>query len=173
MAKRVFNAMFTNATASALGSTANTGFFQSILANATAATQLIDILEVKISGTGTASAVLGTTLARVSTASATNTALASPNSDGPQSPFTAALTNAPVTLIAATTTPTPSSAAADTKIDLSTNAFGGIVRENFAPTQQFSIFGTATPFAQCCLFNCSNANGTTGSFNSFMMYEPY
>lgn len=175
MAKRVFNYAGTNVTASALGSAAGSGFYMAVKANTTAATQLVDILEIKISGTGTASAVLGTTLARVSTnETGAQTALASPNSDGPQSPFTAALTNPPNTFIAAATTqPTPSSAAADTKVDLSTNAFGGIVRENFAPTQQFSIFGAATPFQECALFNSSSAGGATGSFNALIMYEPY
>lgn len=172
MAKRTFNFNGTNVTASALGSAAGASQYMGIAgANGT---QYIDILEVKVSGSGTASAVLGTTLARVSSAhTGGQSALASPNSDGPMNPATAALAAPPVTWINATTLQsTPSSAAADTKFDLTTNAFGGIVRENFAPTQQFSMVGSTATLGETVLFNSSSANGATGSFNAAIIYEP-
>src|SRR5262249_50277428 len=138
------------------------------------ATQFIDILEVKVSGSSTSSAVIGTTLARVSAVeTGAQTALASPNSDGPNNPATAALAAPPQTFIVASTTqPTPSSAAADTKLDLTTNGFAGIVRENFAPTQQWSQVGNTATLGESILFNSSSANGTTGSFNALIIYEP-
>ena len=171
MAKRTFNGSFTNCTASAIGSAAATGQFMCIKGGS--GTQFIDILEVKISGSGTASAVLGTVLARVSTIETTlTTPLVSPFADGPMNPATAALAAPASTFSAAATGPTPSSAQSDTKFDLTTNAFGGIVRENFAPTQQFSQVGNTATLGETVLFNCSTYNGTTGSFNAAIIYEP-
>jgi hypothetical protein len=137
------------------------------------ATQLFDILEILGIGISTASAVWGGVLARVSTISATATALAAPNSDGPHHPATAALAAPVVTLVAATTMPTPSSAAADTKKNCGFNAFGGELRINFAPTQQFSVFGATTPFSEACIFNDSGRGGVSSSANVDIIYEPY
>jgi hypothetical protein len=136
------------------------------------ATQYIDILECTVQGTATASNVFGGCLARCSTASATRTALTSPASDGPQNPFTAVLGAPAGTYTAATTMGTPSSAATDTKFPLVINGFGGLYRENFAPTQQFSIYGTTTPLAEAIIFNSTSFAGTTGSAAVAMIYEP-
>lgn len=177
MAKRVFTTAQAYVAGTNLGTAiANTTApYMAIKANTTAATQLVDILEVSVQGAGTASAVFGGVLARVSTnETGAQTALATPNSDGPQNPATAALTNAPNTFVqAATTQPTPSSAATDTKFPLVINAFGGLYRENFAPTQQFSIFGAATPFQEAVIFNCGQFGGAACSVNIAMVYEPY
>jgi len=172
MAKRVFSGGSINfATPTALGSTVTSG--QGLGMICASATQLVDILEAVVQGVNTASAIFGGVLARVSTASATRTALAAPASDGPTNPATAALAAPPVTYTAATTMPTPSATTTDTKFPLAINAFGGLYRENFAPTQQFSIFGTATPFAEAVLFNCTGYGGAAGSVVAGFMYEPY
>jgi hypothetical protein len=173
MAKRTFSTSISYATPTALGSAATSGQYMAL--KAASATQLTDLLEAVVQGIATASAIFGGVLARVSTnETGAQTALASPNSDGPQNPATAALAAPVQTFIAAATTqPTPSSAAADTKIPLSINAFGGLYRENFAPTQQFSIFGTATPFQEACLFNCTGFGGAACSVNAMIIYEPY
>jgi hypothetical protein len=136
------------------------------------ATQYSDILEAVVQGTAVASAIFGGCLARCSAASATRTALASPASDGPNSPFTAALAAVPSTYTAATTMGTPSSVATDTKFPLVINAFGGLYRENFAPTQQFSIYGTTTPVAEAIIFNSTSYGGATTTAAVAIIYEP-
>jgi hypothetical protein len=172
MAKRVFSGgSISFATPTNLGSVVTSGQGLGIIC--ASATQLVDILEAVVQGVNTASAIFGGVLARVSTASATRTTLTAPASDGPQNPATAALAAPPVTYIAATTMPIPSSVATDTKFPLSINAFGGLYRENFAPTQQFSIFGTATPFAEAVIFNCLGYGGAACSVVSSIIYEPY
>ena len=174
MAKRAFTTIgITYATATALGSLCTASQFMAL--KAASATQLVDILEVKIDGAATASAVGGFVLARCSTnETGAQTALASPNADGPLHPASAALA-APVQtfIVSATNPPTPSSSAADAHLTFTINVFGGIVRWNAAPTQQFSFFGTATPFQECVLFNCSTAGGTSALANSHVVYEPY
>jgi hypothetical protein len=173
MAKRTFSTSISYATPTALGSAVTASQYMAL--KAASATQLADILEIVVQGIATASAIFGGVLARVSTnETGAQTALASPNSDGPQNPATAALA-APVQtfIVAATTNPTPSSAAADTKMPISINAFGGLYRENYAPTQQWSIFGTATPFQEAVLFNCTGFGGAACSVNAGIIYEPY
>lgn len=173
MAKRVFSTSISYATPTALGSLATQSQFNAL--KTSTATQLADILEVMVQGIATASAVFGGVLARCSAnETGAQTALASPNSDGPQNPATAALASPIQTFIAsATNAPTPSSATTDTKIPVALNAFGGLLRLNFGPTQQFSIFGTATPFQEACLFNSTSFGGAACSVNSEIMYEPY
>jgi hypothetical protein len=171
MAKRTFSGgSISFATPTALGSVVTNNQFLGIIGGS--ATQYNDILECIIQGVATASAIFGGVLARVSTASATRTALAAPASDGPNGPFTAALAAVPVTFTAATTTPLPSSTTTDTKFPLVINAFGGLYRENFAPTQQFSIYGTTTPVAEACLFNCTGYGGAACSVVPAIIYEP-
>ncbi len=173
MAKRLFSTSISYATPTALGAAATSGQYMAL--KTSTATQLADILEATVQGIATASAIFGGVLARVSTnETGAQTALASPNSDGPQHPATAALASPVNSFIAAATTqPTPSSAATDTKFPLSINAFGGLYRENFAPTQQFSIFGTATPFQEAVLFNSTSFGGAACSVNAGILYEPY
>lgn len=173
MAKRTFQTTIAYTTPTALGSAVTASQYMGM--KAASATQLVDLLEILAIGISTASAVWGGVLARVSTnETGAQTALATPNSDGPQHPATAALA-APVQtfIVAATTQPTPSSAAADTKKNVGFNAFGGELRVNFAPTQQFSIFGTATPFQEAVIFNDSGRGGVSSSANVDVIYEPY
>jgi hypothetical protein len=173
MSKRVFSTAITYGTPTALGSAATTAQYNAI--KSTLSTQLTDILEISVQGGSTSSAIFGGVLARASTnETGAPTALASPNSDGPQPPaFTALATPAVTFIAAATTNPTPSSTATDTKIPISINAFGGVYRENFAPAQQFSIFGSATPFQEALLFNSTSFFGAACNASIFMIYETY
>ena len=173
MAKRVFQASIAYTTPTALGSLATQSQYMAV--KAATATQLIDILEILVTGFSAASAYWGGVFARASTnETGAQTALAAPNSDGPASPFSAALA-APVQtfIVSATNAPTPSSAPADTKENVGMNAFGGELRVNYAPTQQWQIFGTATPFAESVLFNDSGRGGVSSSVNTNIKYEPY
>lgn len=172
MAKRTFTTQITYATPTALGAAATSSQYMAL--KAASATQLVDILELLAQGAATASAVFNGIWARCSTnETGAQTALAAPNSDGPNDPATAALA-APVQsfIAAATTQPTPSSALGDTKFPVTINAFGGNYRENFAPTQQLYIFGTATPFQEACLFN-NNTFGASAAVVASMIYEPH
>ena len=173
MAKRIFTTSINYTTPTALGSAVTDNQYGAI--KSTTATQLTDILEITVQGNSTASAVWGGCLARVSTnETGAASALATPNSDGPSHPATAALASAVSTFIhAATTPPTPSNVGTDTKFPMTINAFGGLYRENFAPTQQFSIFGTATPFQESVLFNSTSYNGTSSIVTAAMIYETY
>src|SRR5260370_23657731 len=155
MAKRTFSTSISYATPTALNAAITSGQYMAL--KASTATQLADILEIAVQGIATASAIFGGVLARITTnETGTQTALASPNQDGPNNPATAALASPVQAFIAAATTqPTPSSAGTAALWPMSINAFGGLYRENFAPTQQYSIFGTTTPFQESALFNCT------------------
>lgn len=172
MSKRVFsNGSVSYSTPTALNALVTSGQALGIVCQA--ATQEADILELVVQGTATASAVFGGVLARVSTASASQTALATPAQDGFQDPNASALGTSVKTYTAATTMPTPANTTTNVAFPMVINAFGGLYRENFAPTQQYSIFGTATPFAESVLFNCTSWGGVSASVSAAMMYEPH
>ena len=136
-------------------------------------TQLVDVLEVLISGMATASTVAAMQLTRASTVETTPTALASPNSDGPMHPATAALAAPPVSFVAAGTGPQASAVTTDAKLNFGMNLFGGIVRWNAAPTQQWSILGNTADLGEAILFNSSSGGGSSGAANAHIIYEPY
>lgn len=134
-------------------------------------TQKTDILEVKITGMTSAATPSPTALVlgRVSTIHVTPTALAAPNADGPMDPATAALAAPVIPFIAASTN--PSRSAADAKVDMGLNTFGGLFRWNASPTQQFSILGNAINFGEAVL---SALNiGVPGAFSAHILYETY
>jgi hypothetical protein len=138
------------------------------------ATQMTDVLEVEVSGMQSASTVAAMQVCRsTGTIAATFTGLASPNSDGPMVPATAALA-APVNVfVAATTKPQASNTVTDAKLNLGMNAFGGILRWNASPTQQWQMLGNATGAGCTILFNASAASGTTSTCNCHIIYETY
>jgi len=165
-----------------LGQTFTAATYTANLTNATygaikggSSTQLIDVLEVSVNGMATASTVAAMQLARASTLEAgAVTALASPNSDGPLHPSTAALAAPPVTFVAAATNgPQASAATTDPKLQFSLNLFGGIERWNASPTQQWSILGNTAALGESVLFNSSTSGGSSGLCNAHVLYEPY
>jgi len=169
MAKRLFHA--TNWTPTAQADT-------TALTNATymalkggSATQLINIVEVEIGGlAGTTSPTI-MQLARASTVETTPTALASPNSDGPVHPSTAALAAPPVSFVAAATGPQRSAVTSDAKLDLSLNAFGGVVRWLAQQGAEFSQLGNTASLGETIL--SAFTGGTVGAISAHIMYEPY
>jgi hypothetical protein len=171
MAKRLFFAgnLTFNAQAYTTGLTAST--YMGILGGST--TQQIDILEVLINGMASASIVSAFQLVRASTVAVTPTALASPNSDGPTNPATAALAAPPSSFVTAGTQAQASAVTTDAKLNLGMNAFGGIIRWNASPTQQFTMLGNTADFGCTLLFNSSTSGGTTAAANAHIMYEPY
>jgi hypothetical protein len=140
-----------------------------------AATQTTDILEVMISGKATSSTVAAMELARQSTLGTGGaTTLAAPHSDGPLHPATAALASPVVTAVAyATNQAIPSNTVTDAKLQLGLNLFGGIIRWNAAPTQQWTMVGSSAPGGSAILWNSSTAGGSSGLADAHIIYETY
>ena len=172
MAKRIFTSQGLTYTAAAAGSAIGSGSTYMALKGG-ASTQLIDVLEVLISGKATASTVAAMNLARASTLETTPTALAAPHSDGAEFPNATALSSTVVPFVTASTQPTPSNTVTDAKLNLALNLFGGIVRWNAAPTQQWQIIGNTAPGGESVLWNSSTGGGSSGPADAHIIYEPY
>jgi hypothetical protein len=171
MAKRVFQNSNWTPTATADTTALASGTYMAIKGGST--TQLINVLEVYVAGMAGASAPTPLTLARSSTLAITPTALAAPASDGPEHPSTAPLAAPPVTFTAAGTGGQRSAATTDGKLQLGLTAFGGIVRWNAAPGQEFSLLGNAVTAPAGEAYLSSQNLGTPGLINSHILYEPY
>jgi hypothetical protein len=138
------------------------------------ATQVVDILEVLISGMHTSSAAAAMMLAYTTTLGATPvTPPAVPGSDGPMMINATALASTVVAYNTATTGPFPASTNTLPKLNLSLNLFGGIIRWNAAPTQQWTQVGNATSSGETVLWNSSTGGGSSGLANTHIIYEPY
>jgi len=139
------------------------------------ATQITDILEVMFSGKATASTVAAIDLARQGTLGTGGaSALAAPNSDGPAHFATAALAAPVVPAVAYVTNQViPSNAATDAKLNLALNLFGGIVRWNASPTQQWTMVGNTAPGGGSVLWNNSSGGGSSGLGDAHIIYETY
>jgi len=173
MAKRLFAAYNVAYVAQAIGSIiTNANSYMAL--RAPGANQLVDILEVLITGTAVSSTIGAFMLDRASTNSASETPLSAPNADGGQFPGISAIaTNPIVAAITAGTQPIPSSATTDARLNLSLNTFGGILRWNAAPFQQYQMLGNTAPGAECVLLNSTASGGQNTTANAHIMYEPY
>lgn len=167
MAKRIFMAQNWTPGTVADGSALANNTYMAL--KGASGTQKTNILEVEVSGMAAASAPTPMTLARVSTLETTPTTLANPNSDGALDPATAALAAPVVTFVAATTGPSRSNAVGDAKMNVGTNAFGGILRWNAAPNQEFGMVGNTASLGEAVLSN--QAYGTPGLVQSHIIYE--
>src|SRR5712671_1915766 len=136
MAKRIFQEVNWTATATADATSHTSSLYPCIRGGSS--TQRTDILEVMISGFAGSSAPVIMQLARSSALGSTTSSLKAPNSDAPADPATAALAAPTIPYVEATTGPQRSNAITDARLNLGLNAFGGIVRWNAAPTQQFT-----------------------------------
>lgn len=178
MAKRLFYTSGLTFATVAKGSAPASSNYMAMVGSST--TQVTDILEVLIGGTASASTIGAFALAPISTAQTGGaSALASPNSDGPMQ--SNATPTANTTFIAAVTTqPTISNSTTAPTLNLTLNTFGGIIRWNAAPTQQYTLVGNAVyaagppvTFGQAILFNNSGGTGASTTSNVHMIYEPY
>ena len=170
MAKRIFTVNgLTSGTGTANNALYTTSQYMAMKGGST--TQLIDLLEVLISGFAGSSAPALFRMTRVVTLETTPTALAASNSDGPMHPSTAALAAPPVTFIAAATQPTATKNTTDSQMNLGLNLFGGIIRWNAAPTQQYSVLGNTATLGESVL--AAFTGSTSGTFSAHMIYEPY
>jgi hypothetical protein len=172
MAKRVATAVNLTWTAATAGAAVGGSTYLAVKGGAS--TQVIDILEVFISGLASSSTIGAFQLARESTLDSGGSALAAPHSDGGMNPSITPLSNVVLTYVtAATTQPTPSNTATDAKLNFGLNMFGGIVRWNAAPTQQWWIIGNTAPGGASMLWNSLTGIGQSGSATAHIIYEPY
>jgi hypothetical protein len=169
MAKRIFTSQGLTFTAANAGTAAATTTFMAL--KGAASTQITDVLEVMVSGMASASTVAAMNWVRASTLETTPTTLASPHSDGPLHFATAALAAPVVPFVAAATGPTPSTTVTDGKLSLALNLFGGIVRWNAAPTQQWTMVGNTAPGGESVLHNNLLGGGASGLANAHVIYE--
>lgn len=131
------------------------------------ATQRTAISEVFMGGQAGASSPTLMILARDSTIGATLTALSTGESDAPLDPATAALA-APVVPFTQSTTK-PQRAATLGLLNLSFNAFGGIVRWVAAPFEEIYMLGNAVNTGEVSL--SAYTGGTPGLLGAHIVYE--
>lgn len=132
-------------------------------------TQRIDITEVYLGGQAGASTPSIMILSRDSTVQATPTALSTGQSDAAIDPSTAALAAPAVTFTASTTKPQRSATLG--LLNLSFNAFGGIVRWVAPPRGQVTLLGNTASLGEISL--SAYTGGTPGLLGSHLIYEPY
>jgi len=171
MAKRLFTTKGQTFNAIADNTALTTVIFMALKG---ASNQLVDVNEVKISGMASASTLAGFVLKRASTNETTPTALATASaSDGFMFPNASALSSSVTTFIAAATGPIGSNAVTDATLDLGLNGFGGILRWNAAPGQEWKIQGSAAPGQESVLYNSLTSLGANVAANAHIIYEPY
>jgi hypothetical protein len=168
MAKRVFQAATFTPTATADGVALANATYLAIEAGS--ATQQINVVEIYEGGQASASSINIMHFARNLTNATTPTALAAPNGDGPMATATAALAAPPVTYVAAATGPQRTNTALTARLNLSFNAFGGLVRWQAAPGEEWGITGTTVSVAPSSL--SAFTGGSPGLMGAHMVYEP-
>ena len=131
-------------------------------------TQRLKISEVYMGGQATASAPTIMLLSRDSIVQATPTALSTGNSNADLDPSTAALAAPPVAFVASTTKPQRSATLG--LLNLSFNAFGGIVRWVAAPGSEIGILGNTASLGEVSL--SAFTGGTPGLMGAHIIYEP-
>ena len=132
------------------------------------ATQKLLVSEVYLGGQGGASTPTFMVLARDSTIGVTAITLGTNGKNAPLDPFTANLAAPQVAGFSATTM--PQRAATLHLIQLSFNAFGGIVRWVAFPGEEITVYGTAVSIGEVSL--SAFTGGTPGALASHLIYEP-
>lgn len=130
-------------------------------------TQMSFVDEIYMGGQAASTAPLIMLLGRDSTVTVGGSALASPNTNGPDHPSAGVLT-APVAayVAAATTQPIRSNSVSLSKKNFTFNAYGGMVRVNYANTQdRFGILGNTASLGELSLssFTGSTAGAAIGA----------
>lgn len=129
-------------------------------------TQRINVLEVFMGGQATSSAPTIMIVGRDSTVGATSLTGAR---TAALDPATAALGAPPVSFSSATTVPQRSSTLS--LLNLSFNAFGGIVRWVAAPGEEIGMLGNTASFGEVSL--SAFTGGTPGLMGSHIIFEPF
>ncbi len=166
MGKRVFQAATYTPTATADATNLANTTYQALGANS--ALIGLNVIEIYIGGQASASSINLQQFSRDQIIGGGLTALASPNSDGPMSGGGAAAIA--LSFIAGSTLPERSSSITASKLNLSLNAFGGIVRWVAAPGEEWTIFGVSVNISESSL-SCFTG-GSAGLIGSHIVYEP-
>jgi hypothetical protein len=128
--------------------------------------------KILLEGQATTSSVTATCLARSSTLAITPTALALPNSDAPVNIAAITVTTGPVAMVAAATPPNRSPAVTIARLNLSFNAFGGIVQWQTNPgsEEEWVSVGVATTSNSESVLSSANVSGA-GLIGANFFYE--
>lgn len=129
-------------------------------------TQVNFIDEIYMGGQAASTAPLIMLLGRDSTVVATPTALSTPNTNGPANPSAGVLTAPAVGAITGATQAIRSNSVSLAKKNFTFNAFGGIVRANYANTSdRFGILGNTASLGEASLssFTGSTAGAAIGA----------
>lgn len=129
-------------------------------------TQVNKIDEIYMGGQAASTAPLIMLLGRDSTVVATPTALSAPNTNGPLDASAGVLTAPAVGAITGATQAIRSNVVTLAKKNFTFNAFGGIVRANYANTlDRFGLLGSAASLGECSLssFTGSTAGAAIGA----------
>lgn len=140
--------------------------YQGLMGGST--TQKLTIYEIYMGGQAAASAPCIMNFSRDSTVQATPTALGTGQSNAAFDPATAALAAPPVAFTASTTKPQRSATLG--LLNLSFNAFGGIVRWVAAPGEEIMTVGNTASLGEVSLSHYTG--GTPGLMGSHIIYEP-
>ena len=130
-------------------------------------TQILQIQEVYMGGQATSSAPCIMIVSRDSTVQATPTALTTGQSNAALNPATAALAAPQVAFTASTTKPQRSATLG--LLNLSFNAFGGVVRWVAAPGEELGVLGNTASFGEVSL--SAYTGGTPGLMGAHLVYE--
>lgn len=168
MAKRSFSAATYTPTATADQTAFAASTFQALESGGAAFA--LNVLEIELGGQATTSSVNIMQFARMAVVGTTPTALAAPNSDGPLNSFTQTLGTVPLSYVAASTNPQRASATTSARLSLSFNAFGGIIRWQAAPYEEWGILGNAVSVSGSIL--SAFTGGSVGLIGSHIIYEP-
>ncbi len=169
MSKRLFQVSSFTPTQQADG-VLSAGTFAALKAGS--ATDILKIGKVLLQGQATSSAVTATCLARSSTLAITPTALALPNSDASLNIAAVTITTLPVAMVAASTPPNRSPAVTIARLNLSFNAFGGIIQWQTNPgsEEEWVSVGVATTSNSETVLSSANV-GTAGLIGADIFYE--
>jgi len=169
MSKRIFQVSTFTPTAQADG-VLSAGTFAALKAGS--ATDILKIGKVLLMGQASSSAVTATCLARSSALAITPTALALPNSDAPVNIAATAVSTAPVAMVAASTPPNRSPAVSIARLNLTFNAFGGIIQWQTNPgsEEEWVSVGVATTSNSETVLSSANV-GTAGAIGANIFYE--
>jgi hypothetical protein len=169
MSKRIFQVSTFTPTPQADG-VLTTGTFACLKAGS--ATDILKIGKMLLQGQASTSAITATCLARSSTLAVTPTALALPNTDGPANIAAVTITTVPVALVAASTGPNRSAAVTIPRLNLSFNAFGGIIQWQTNPgsEEEWTSVGVATTSNSETVLSSANISGA-GAIGADWFYE--
>lgn len=131
-------------------------------------TQRSNILEIYLGGQAGSSAPTFMILSRDTTVAVTNSN-GTGQTDAPLDAATAAL--AAAVLTGNTNTTKPQRSATAHLLNLSFNAFGGIVRWVAAPGEEISVVGNTQPLGEVSL--SAFTGGTTGLLGAHLIYETF